>query len=159
MAAAHHGNKLNGADCHESISLTKEIFSLLQDQLLAVTHADRCSSEVIIDTCTVHCDISLTLDLISSTIQMNYQEPEAEDYCMLERAINNLDYWWKVANLSYTPKIHSILVHALEWMKRCQGIGDMLEDDVEHIHQMAEGIEVCTSRMPNKAQQSLLAQR
>jgi len=51
------------------------------------------------------------------------------------------DYLWKVANLSYTPKIHSILVHELDEMKQLQGIGDMLEDDVEHIHQMAARIE------------------
>jgi hypothetical protein len=56
------------------------------------------------------------------------------------------DYLWKVANLSYTPKIHSILVHELDEMKQLQGIGDMLEDDVEHIHQMAARIETQTSR-------------
>jgi len=36
-------------------------------------------------------------------------------------------------------------------MSRLQGIGDMLEDDVEHIHQMAARIEMQTSRMNNKA--------
>ncbi len=41
-------------------------------------------------------------------------------------------------------------------MKRCQGIGDILEDDVEHIHQMAVSIEMNTSRMPNKAQQPFI---
>jgi hypothetical protein len=73
-------------------------------------------------------------------------EPQQHDYDILERALDNLDYLWKVANLSYTPKIHSILVHALEQMKRLRGIGDMLEDDVEHIHQMAAKIETQTSR-------------
>ena len=61
-----------------------------------------------------------------------------------------------MANLSYTPKIHSLLVHALEQMKRCQGIGDMLEDDVEHIHQMAARTEMHTSRMPNKAHRQFI---
>jgi hypothetical protein len=41
-------------------------------------------------------------------------------------------------------------------MKRCQGIGDMLEDDVEHIHQMAARIELHTGRMTNKAQQPFI---
>jgi hypothetical protein len=57
-------------------------------------------------------------------------------------------------------KLHTkdsqVLVHALDLMKRCQGIGDMLEDDVEHIHQMAVRIEMHTSRMPNKAQQPFI---
>jgi hypothetical protein len=72
LAAAYHGGKLNGVDCCQLISLTKVIGPLLQDQLLAVTHTDRCSSEVIIDTCTVHHDICLTLDLISSKIWVKY---------------------------------------------------------------------------------------
>jgi hypothetical protein len=129
-AAAYHGGNLNGIDCCELIGLTKDISPQLQDKLLAVTHADRCSSEVIIHTCNVHRDICLTLDLISSKIWMKYREPEPEDYRTLERALTNLDYLWKAANMSYTSKIHSILVQALEQMQRCQGIGDMLEDDV-----------------------------
>jgi hypothetical protein len=87
---------------------------------------------------------------------MKYQEPETEGYYILERALPNLEYFWKVVNLSYTPKIQSILVHAFEQIKRCQGIGDMLEDSVEHIHQMAARIETCTSRMLNKAQQPFI---
>ena len=40
-----------------------------------------------------------------------------------------------MAGLSYTPKVHSVLAHAMDQMK-LEGIGDMLEDDVEHIHQI-----------------------
>ena len=146
MAAAYHGGKLNGVDCCELIWLTKEIFPLFQSQLLAVSHPDRCSSNAIIETCNVHRDLFFTIDLISSKIWLRCNEPQQHDYDILERALDNLDYLWKVANLSYTPKIHSILVHALEQMKRLRGIGDMLEDDVEHIHQMAAKIETQTSR-------------
>jgi hypothetical protein len=49
------------------------------------------------------------------------------------------------------PKIHSIHAHAVEQMKRLQGIGDMLEDDVEHVYQMAARIEMQASRMNKKA--------
>ncbi len=48
---------------------------------------------------------------------MRYNEPQQEDHYIFERVLTNLDYLWKVANLSYTPKIHSILVHALDQMK------------------------------------------
>jgi hypothetical protein len=41
-------------------------------------------------------------------------------------------------------------------MKRLQGIGDMLEDDVEHIYQMAARIEKQTSRRTNKALQPFI---
>jgi hypothetical protein len=41
-------------------------------------------------------------------------------------------------------------------MRELQGIGDMLEDDVEHIHQIAARIESRTSRMKNKTQQAFV---
>jgi hypothetical protein len=154
--AAYHGGKLNGVDCCELIRLTKEILPLFQAQLLDVSHPDRCSSDTIKQTCEVHNDLFSTLDLISLKIRLKYKEPKEEDYSILDRSLNNLDYLWKVANLSFTPKIHSILAHALEQMSRLQGIGDMLEDDVEHIHQMAARIETRTSRMNNKALQPFI---
>lgn len=155
-AAAYHGGKLNGVDCRELIRLTKEILPLFQAQLLNVSHPERCSSDTIVQTCEVHNDLFATLDLISSKIRLKHKEPTQQDYDVLERSLHNLDYLWKVANLSYTPKIHSILAHALEQMKRLEGIGDMLEDDVEHIHQMAARIETRTSRMNNKALQPFI---
>jgi hypothetical protein len=98
-----------------------------------------------------HRDLFVMLHLISSKIRLKYNEPQPEDYSILERALDNLDFLWKIANLSYTPKIYSILAHAMEQMKHCQGIGDMLEDNVEHMHQLAARIESCSSRMTNNA--------
>lgn len=48
------------------------------------------------------------------------------------KGTKNLDYLWKNAGLSYTPKLHNVLAHALNQIRECQGIEDMLEDDVEH---------------------------
>jgi hypothetical protein len=47
---------------------------------------------------------------------LKYQDLEQHDYVTLEAALNNLDCLWKVAGLSYTPKVHSILAHAMEQM-------------------------------------------
>ncbi len=135
-AAAYHGGKLTGVDCRELIHLAKQIFPLFQAYLLATEHKDRCNNDVIIQTCQVHCVICDTLDLISSKIRLKYQVPEQHDFVTLEKALNNLDYLWKGAGLSYTPKVHIVLAHAMDQMKELQGIGDMLEDDVEHIHQI-----------------------
>jgi hypothetical protein len=41
-------------------------------------------------------------------------------------------------------------------MKEFQGIGDMLEDDIEHIHKIADQIESRTSQMKDKAQQAFV---
>ena len=104
----------------------------------------------------MHCDISGTFDIIASKFLLKHQKPEEHDYDISTKALYNLDYLWKVAGLSHTPKIHSVLVHALEQMRKSKGIGDMLEDDVEHIHQIAARIESRTSRMKNKAQQAFV---
>jgi len=127
-----------------------------QDYLLTVEHPDRCSIDKIIKHCTVFTNVCTTLDTISSKICMKFQEPGDEDYDILQKALQNLDYLWKNAGLSYTPKLHSVLVHTMEQMRECQGIGDMLEDDVEHIHQLAAKIEGCTSRMKDKFWQAFV---
>jgi hypothetical protein len=41
-------------------------------------------------------------------------------------------------------------------MRWFNGIGDMLEDDVEHIHQIAATIDVRLSQMKNKSGQALV---
>jgi len=155
-AAAYHGGKLNGVDCRELIRLSKQIFSMFQDFLLTVEHPDRCSAEDIHKNCTVHSNICATLDTISSKVRMKYGEPNEEDFAVLEKALQNLDFLWKSAGLSYTPKVHGVLVHALDQIKECQGIGDMLEDDVEHIHQIAAKIEARITRMKDKTRQAFV---
>jgi hypothetical protein len=96
------------------------------------------------------------VDTISSKIRIKFHEPEEEDYVVLEKALQNSDYLWKNAGLSYIPKVHSALVHALEQIREFPGIGDMMEDDVEHIHQLAAKIEARTSRMKDKARQAFV---
>ena len=50
--------------------------------------------------------------------------------------------------------IHGLLMHAVPQMRRLNGIGDTLEDDVERIHQISAKIESRVSRMKNKGQQA-----
>ncbi len=44
----------------------------------------------------------------------------------------------------------------LEQMRKSKGIGDILEDDVEHIHRIDARIEARTSWMKSKAQQAFV---
>jgi hypothetical protein len=50
-------------------------------------------------------------------------------------------------------------VYALEQMRKYQGIGDILEDDVEYTHQVATRIEARTTQMKGKAQQAFVIAR
>jgi hypothetical protein len=57
--------------------------------------------------------------------------------------------------LSYTPKIHGMLGHAYRQMEQLGGFGDLLEDDLEHLHQMSKRITDRTSRIKSRTQQTL----
>ena len=153
-AAAYHGGNLNGVDCRELIKQAKPIFERVKASLLSVSHPNRCSEDEIINACDLHRDICITLDALTSKIRMKRGEPEEKDYELAETYLKNLHYLWTHANLSFTPKIHGLLMHAVPQMRRLNGIGDTLEDDVERIHQISAKIESRVSRMKNKGQQA-----
>jgi hypothetical protein len=85
----------------------------------------------------LHRDILVVLDTICSRLCKKTGEPTQEDYNILEVSIANLNYLWLQAHLNFTPKLHSTVEHSLDRMRCFNGIGDMLADDVEHIHQIA----------------------
>ena len=81
--------------------------------------------------------------------------PTQEDFAILQRALKNLDYAWTQAGLSYTPKIHGILCHAFQQMQRLNGFRDLLEDDLEHLHQISRTVSDSTCRIKSKVQQAV----
>jgi hypothetical protein len=85
---------------------------------------------------------------------MNWGEPQEDDYEVVQKCLSKIHELWTLAQLNFTPKMHSLLNHGVEHMRRFGGIGDTLEDDVEHLHQMAARIESRVSRMKNKGQQA-----
>jgi hypothetical protein len=153
-AAAYYGGKLNGVDCREFLKLAKHIFEHFKVCLLSVSHPGRCSEDIIVNTCDLHRDICVTLDALTSKIRMKNGEPQEEDYVAAEKHLRNLHYLWTQAKLSFTPKIHGLLSHAVPQMRHFHGIGDTLEDDFERIHQISAQIESWVSRMKNKGQQA-----
>jgi len=152
--ARYQGGKLNGVDCHEVMSRVKTLFEQIETLLLSVSHDDRCSDAQVKHVCHVHRDIFVTLDTISSKIRMKHGEPKEEDFEILNRSLLNLDYLWAQAGMSYRPKIHGVLSHAAEQVQCLGGIGDLLEDELEHLHQMSKKISERTSRIKNKVQQA-----
>jgi hypothetical protein len=52
--------------------------------------------------------------------------------------------------------MHSLLNHGPEHMRRFEGIEDLLEDNIEHMHQTSARIEVRTSRLKNKSQKAFV---
>ncbi len=100
------------------------IFSEIQAILLNSQSPERCTNSVIQHESELHQDILIVLDTTCSKLCKRTGE----------------------ANLSFTPKLHSILEHLLDHMGHFNGIADMLEDDVEHIHLIAAKIEAWVSQ-------------
>ncbi len=88
-AAAYHGGKLNGVDCHELIQLEKVLFRKIETGLLSSSNPDRCSNNTIEKTCSLYFDMCVTLDSLASKLQMWHGEPQEEDYKVAERASQN----------------------------------------------------------------------
>jgi len=153
--AKYHGGKLNGVDCREVMSRAKDLFRDIQELLLSIVHPQRCSEETIKARCNICRDILATLDLICSKNRIRQGNLQDNDLSELRRAIESLDYLWEHAGLSFTPKIHGMLAHAADQVELLGGIGDMLEDDLEHLHQISKKISDRTSRIKNKHQQAL----
>ncbi len=108
----------------------------IQALFLSIDHPQRCTSDNIIQRYTIYCDALVTLDLILSKIRIRQGNLKDADVKQLRQSIKNLNYLWSFAGLSYTPKIHGILAHAADQVEFLGGIGDMLEDDLEHLHQI-----------------------
>jgi hypothetical protein len=60
---------------------------------------------------------------------MNHGKPQESDFELAEKYLENLHYLWKQANLSFTPKIHSLPNRAVEQIRKENSIGDTLEDE------------------------------
>ena len=136
--ARYHGGKLNGVDCRELMYKSVPIFEEIEQLLLSIDHPQRCSSHTILQRCKVYSDTLVTLDLISSKIRIKQGQLKDINLSELRRAIANLSYLWEQADLSFTPKIHGVLAHAADQVELFRGIGDMLEDDLEHLHQQSK---------------------
>jgi hypothetical protein len=143
-------------DCCEFVQLSDLLFDKFEAVLLAATSLNRCSDDIITNTCALFHDICATLDSLSSKLQLKNGEPQEDDYVIAEKALKNLEYLWKMANLSFTPKIHCLLVHATHQMRHLEGFGDPLEDDVEHMHQISVRIEARVSQMKDKDRQAFV---
>jgi hypothetical protein len=146
-AAAYHGGDLNGVCARHLMAHSEEIFSNIQPYLLAYEHDGRCSDEYIRHFCDLYRSIFATLDVIMAKLHIKSGCAHEDDCMTLERSLKNLQQLWNATNLSHTPKLHALLSHAPKQMRNFKGIGDLLEDDVEKMHQIAGNYEARSSRL------------
>jgi len=111
--------------------------------------------ETIIHRCNLYCDILVTLDLSSSKVRIKQGKVNDDDMRVLPRSIDNLNYSWSSVGLCFTPKIHGILGHGADQVDSLGGVCDMLEDDLEHLHQISKRIMDQMSKIKNINKQAL----
>ena len=146
-SAAYHGGDLNGVCARCLLANAKTIFEDIQGYLLHYENDEKCSAEYILHFCGLYSSIFTTLDLITAKLRIKSGNTTVEDHDTLERSLRIFKELWDSADLSYTPKVHSLLNHAAKQMRRFNGIGDLLEDDVEKMHQIAGNFESRASRL------------
>jgi hypothetical protein len=78
--------------------------------------------------------LRVALDIAFSILRMPSGAPKEEHFTMLKEAFGEVEKLWNELGLSYTPKFHALMRHALEQMRRIGGCGEMLEDRVEKSH-------------------------
>ena len=77
----------------------------------------------------------MLLDKAFSVLRIPSGQQNENDFTKLNTSIEQTEKIWKELGLSYTPKFHALLHHALSQMRMFNGFGDMLEDEVEKSHQ------------------------
>jgi hypothetical protein len=60
---------------------------------------------------------------------MKQGQPQESHFELAEKYLESFRYLWKQANLSFTPKIHSLPNRAVEQIRKENSIGDTLEDE------------------------------
>jgi hypothetical protein len=70
--------------------------------------------------------------------------------------LENLNYLYTQEGLSFTPKNHGVLAHAADQVELLGGISDMMNDDLENLHQVLKKITDQTSKIKNIIQHALL---
>jgi hypothetical protein len=101
---------------------SRAIFSDIQDYLLTYEYSERCSDECITHFCDLYSSIFTTLDIITAKLQIKSGNADDDACNTLERSLGNLKILWNAANLSHTPKVHSLLHHAPKQMQKFKGL-------------------------------------
>jgi hypothetical protein len=133
---AYHGGTFNGVHCRLLMADAEPIFEDIKAYLLSVDHETNIETEAeIIKNCDTMKHLLVELNTFFSILRMPFGTPKEEQFTMLEEALVQIKKLWNELGLSHTPKYHVLLRHALEQMRRIDGLGEMLEDHVEKSHQ------------------------
>ena len=74
-------------------------------------------------------------------------DPTPDEIESMEVAIGMLEQVWRKLQLSITPKCHIMFDHIIDQVKEHNGIADLVEDYVEHAHQLGKQLDHLVARM------------
>ena len=73
--------------------------------------------------------------------RLHILDPTAQEIDSAEKAIQMLETMWRKLQLSITPKCYILFDHTIDQVKTHNGIADLVEDYVEHAHQVGKQLD------------------
>ena len=145
-----HGGAMNGVCCRRLLDHTDTIFSKIKD--LARQRINSNTTRINIITIS---QVDLVLDKFQElldTLDVTFSllrvcDPTEDEIIKIEKTIEELESKWNNLELSHTPKLHILLKHTVEQVRRFGGIADLAEDFVEKAHQIGKRMDHLTARM------------
>ena len=134
--AAYHGGKFNGVHARTIFGRGDDFMKDINDYLNTCDHdTKRADKEEIDRLCDLLKRLLRQLNIVFATLRMPHGTPTDNDFSNLDEAIKETAKLWEELGLSYTPMFHLLHIHALSLMRKYNGFGEMLEDDLEKSHQ------------------------
>jgi hypothetical protein len=135
--AAYHGGKLNGVHSRKLMSEADPIFEQIEEYLLSF-EGKKASDTDVHKICSSMRRLLNLLDGVFSKLRTPHGKIKSEtDFVFLSESLGEIDKIWKELGLPQTPKYHALMIHAIVQYMATGGFGDMLEDELEKMHQEA----------------------
>ena len=148
-----HGGAMNGVCCRRFLDNLDVIFPkikmLAEDRLGRNSNPKKIDSDVLHKVIDTFHHLFEVIDLVFSN--MCILCPTEIEINNTEKSIKKLEELWKQMDLSETPKIHLLFVHAMIQIRDFGGIADLVEDFVEKAHQAGKKLDHLVARMSSQS--------
>ena len=146
--ASYPGGDLTSKNLLTLFKNAKHIFSQLEEKLQESTRASSHSEQEIKQRCNKTKEFCVFLDYMFSLALTHLSDANYTIIETTEKCVKAVEQKWNDLHLSLIgKKIHAIIVHVIQHMRKWRGIGCFVEDYVEKLHQTGKKEEKRTGNM------------
>ena len=147
-----HGGAMNGVCARRLLDNVDPIFERMHSLMLDKLRTNTRKTEKRVDILTKVLDdfhsLFEIMDLVFSRLRI--LDPTTEEIDSAEKAIQMLKTMWRKLQLSITPKCHILFDHTIDQVRTHNGIADLVEDYVEHAHQVGKKLDHLVARLSSQ---------